>query len=137
MRDRELTELGVAEAASALRERACSCREYVEALVARCEAMAHLNAFVSHDWDALLASARAVDADSGAGGPLAGVPLALKDNIDTTTLTTSGATGALAGFVAARNAPVAAALIDAGALRCSARRRTCTSSPSALRTTTR
>ena len=116
MRDRELTELGVAEAASALRERACSCREYVEALVARCEAMAHLNAFVSHDWDALLASARAVDADSGAGGPLAGVPLAFKDNIDTTTLTTSGATGALAGFVAARNAPVAAALIDAGAL---------------------
>ena len=116
MRDRELTELGVAEAATALRERACSCREYVEALVARCEAMAHLNAFVSHDWDALLASARAVDAGSGAGGPLAGVPLALKDNIDTTTLTTSGATGALAGFVAPRNAPVAAALFDAGAL---------------------
>ena len=116
MRDRELTELGVAEAASALRERACSCREYVEALVARCEAMAHLNAFVSHDWDALLASARAVDAGSGAGGPLAGVPLALKDNIDTTTLTTSGATGALAGFVAPRNAPVAAALFDAEAL---------------------
>ena len=116
MRGRELTELGVAEAATALRERACSCREYVEALVARCEAMAHLNAFVSHDWDALLASARAVDAGSGAGGPLAGVPLALKDNIDTTTLTTSGATGALAGFVAPRNAPVAAALFDAGAL---------------------
>ena len=116
MRDRELTELGVAEAASALRERACSCREYVEALVARCEAMAHLNAFVSHDWSALLASARAVDAGSGAGGPLAGVPLALKDNIDTTALTTSGATGALAGFVAPRNAPVAAALFDAGAL---------------------
>ena len=116
MRDAELIDLTVAQAAAALRERACSCREYVGAVVARCEAMAELNAFVSHDWDALIASAGAVDAGSGAGGPLAGVPLALKDNIDTATLTTSGATGALAGVVAPRNAPVAAALFDAGAL---------------------
>ena len=121
MRDTDLIELTAAEAAAALRERACSCREYVEALVARCEAMADLNAFVSHDWDELLAAARAVDGGSGTGrpdapGPLDGVPLALKDNIATTTLTTSGATGALAGFVAPRNAPVAEALFEAGAL---------------------
>ena len=57
-----------------------------------------------------------MDGGSAAAGPLAGVPLALKDNIDTATLTTSGATGALAGVVAPRNAPVAAALFDAGAL---------------------
>ena len=112
----DLIELTVVEAAAALRERACSCREYVEALIARSEAMAGLNAFVSHDWDALLAAARAVDGGSGPRGPLAGVPLALKDNIATTTLTTSGATGALAGFVAPRNAPVAEALFEAGAL---------------------
>ena len=116
VRDTDLIELTVAQAAAALRERACSCREYVEALVARSEAMAGLNAFVSHDWETLLASARAVDGGSGVAGPLAGVPLALKDNIDTTHLTTSGATGALAGFLAPRNAPVAAALFDAGAL---------------------
>ena len=120
VRNVDLTELTVTGAAAALRARAFSCREYVEALVARCEAMAGLNAFVSHDWEALLAAARAVDAGAGGGagvdGPLAGVPLALKDNIDTTTLTTSGATGALAGFVAPRNAPIAAALFDAGAL---------------------
>ena len=118
MRDADLIELTVAEAAAAIRGRACSCREYVEALVARCEAMADLNAFVSRDWDALLAAARAVDGGGGSGalGPLSGVPLALKDNIATTTLTTSGATGALAGFVAPRNAPVAEALFDAGAL---------------------
>ena len=115
MRNAELTELTVGQAAAALRERACSCREYVEALVARCEAMAGLNAFVSHDWDALLASAREVDG-SAEGVPLAGVPLVLKDNIDTATLTTSGATGALAGVAAPRDAPVAAALFDAGAL---------------------
>ena len=116
MRQAELIELTVAEAAAALAGRECSCHEYVEALIARCEAMADLNALVSHDWDALLASARAVDGGSGATGPLAGVPLVLKDNIDTTTLTTSGATGALAGVVAPRNAPVATALFDAGAL---------------------
>ena len=116
MRDTELIELTVVEAAAALRARACSCREYVEALVARCEAMAHLNAFVSHDREELLAAAQAVDEGSGARGPLSGVPLALKDNIDTGTLTTSGATGALAGLVAPRNAPVAEALFAAGAL---------------------
>ncbi len=116
VRDTDLIELTVAEAAAALRERACSCREYVEALIARAEAMAGLNAFVSHDWGALLAAARAVDGGAGARGPLAGVPLALKDNIATTTLTTSGATGALAGLVAPRNAPVAEALFEAGAL---------------------
>ena len=116
VRDTDLIELTVVEAAAGLRERACSCREYVEALIARSEAMAGLNAFVSHDWDALLAAARAVDGGSGTRGPLAGVPLALKDNIATTTLTTSGATGALAGFVAPRNAPVAEALFEAGAL---------------------
>ena len=57
-----------------------------------------------------------MDGGSGTRGPLAGVPLALKDNIATTTLTTSGATGALAGFVAPRNAPAAEALFEAGAL---------------------
>ena len=112
----DLIELTVVEAAAALRERACSCREYVEALIARSEAMAGLNAFVSHDWDALREAARAVDGGAGTRGPLAGVPLALKDNIATTTLTTSGATGALAGLVAPRNAPVAEALFEAGAL---------------------
>ena len=116
MQDTDLIELTVVEAAAALRERACSCREYVEALIARSEAMAGLNPFVSHDWDALRAAARSVDGGSGTRGPLAGVPLALKDNIATTTLTTSGATGALAGFVAPRNAPAAEALFEAGAL---------------------
>ena len=116
MRNTDLIDLTVTQAAAAIRERVCSCREYVEALVARCDALAGLNAFVSHDWDALLASADALDGGSAAAGPLAGVPLALKDNIDTTTLTTSGATGAFAGLVAPRNAPVAVALFGAGAL---------------------
>lgn len=116
MRDTDLIELTVVEAATAIRERVCSCREYVEAIIARSEAMAGLNAFVSHDWDTLLAAARAVDDGSGTPGPLSGVPLALKDNIDTAALTTSGATGALGGLVAPRNAPVAEALFAAGAL---------------------
>ena len=116
VRDAELADLTVTQAAAALRARSCSCREYVEALIARCEAMADLNALVAHDWDALLASSRGVDSGTGPGVPLAGVPLALKDNIDTARLTTSGATGALAGVVAPRDAPVAAALFDAGAL---------------------
>ena len=71
MRDADLIELTVMRAVAALRERACSCREYIEALIARCEAAVHLNAFVSRDRQALLAIPRAVDRGSGIDGPLA------------------------------------------------------------------
>ena len=116
MRDTELVEMSIAAALKALREGACSCREYVEALIGRCERRAVLNAFVSRDWDALVDAARAVDDGSRAGEGLTGIPLVLKDNIDTRALTTSGATGALRGCVAPGDAPVAAALFNAGAL---------------------
>ncbi|HEX5498512.1 MAG TPA: amidase family protein, partial [Thermomicrobiales bacterium] len=84
--------------------------------IARCEAAAGLNALVSWDHDALRHAARAVDRDGPSDGALAGIPLVLKDNINTAFLPTSGGTGALKGFVAKADAPVAAALFGAGAL---------------------
>ena len=114
--DTALVELTISDAGRALRERAFSCREYAEALIEQCEDNADLNPFVSNDWDALLGEARTVDVGGDAGYGLAGIPLVIKDNINTTSLTTSAATEALKQYCAPCNAPVAEALFDAGAL---------------------
>lgn len=108
----DLIELTILEAVAALRRGQVSAREYAEALIGRCEAQAGLNALVSHDWDALMAAAGKAEP----GRPLGGIPLVLKDNINTAALPTGAATGALKDFVASGNAPVAAALFNAGAL---------------------
>ena len=108
----DLIELTILEAVAALRSGRVSTREYAEALIGRCEAQAKLNALISHDWDALMAAAE----EAEAGRPLGGIPLVLKDNINTAALPTSAATGAMKSFVASGNAPVAAALFNAGAL---------------------
>ena len=108
----DLIELTILEAVAALRSGRISAREYAEALIGRCEAQAGLNALVSHDWDALMAAAEEADA----GRTLGGIPLVFKDNINTAALPTGAATGALKNFVAPGNAPVAAALFNAGAL---------------------
>jgi mandelamide amidase len=112
-------ELTVTEARSALVRGDFSCKEYVAALLARSEAAADINALVAQDPEALLAAAAQMD-DSGAARdaalPLGGIPIALKDNIDTLALPTTGCTGALQGRRPAGNAPVAQALFDGGAL---------------------
>jgi len=108
--------LGLTEALAALRGGRLTSRDYVEALIARCEAMDHLGALVAHDWTALRAAADDADTSGKAGEGLTGVPLCLKDNINTTGLPTGAATAALRGWMAAEDAPIARALFDAGAL---------------------
>lgn len=49
-------------------------------------------------------------------GPLHGVPIAFKDNIDTLGLPTTGGTGALSGYYPQQDAAVAKAIFDAGGL---------------------
>ncbi|MCR9135991.1 MAG: indoleacetamide hydrolase [Alphaproteobacteria bacterium] len=112
----DLYKLTMREVLVELRERRVSSRDYVEALIDRSKAVASLNAIASHDWNALRAAADRADASGKAGTGLAGVPLCLKDNIATTDLPTGAATGALQGWMARRNAPVAQRLFEAGAL---------------------
>src|SRR5438477_596673 len=114
-----LFELGVREAAHAIRAGEQTAEALAEALLARCAAASPLNAFISLEADRLRAAARAADQRRQRGerlGPLHGVPLALKDNIDTADFPTTGGTPALAAHRPKRNAPIVQHLLDAGAI---------------------
>src|SRR5262249_56472532 len=81
-----LFELGARRAADAIRNGEQTAEALAEALLARCAAASPLNAFISLEADRLRAAARVADQRRQRGqrlGPLRGVPLPLKDNIDT------------------------------------------------------
>jgi Asp-tRNA(Asn)/Glu-tRNA(Gln) amidotransferase A subunit family amidase len=79
-----LLELGVTEAAEALRTGALTAEALTEALLASCVTAAPLNAFISLEPDKVRADARRADQQRQRGvslGPLHGVPLVIKDNV--------------------------------------------------------
>src|SRR5580765_2300601 len=78
-----------------------------------------LNAFITVTKEAALAQARALDAEQRAGklrGPLHGIPIALKDNIDTAGVRTTAASAVFDDRVPAEDAEVARRLAAAGAV---------------------
>jgi aspartyl-tRNA(Asn)/glutamyl-tRNA(Gln) amidotransferase subunit A len=78
-----------------------------------------VNAFITVMRDAALAQARALDAEQRAGklrGPLHGIPIALKDNIDTAGVRTTAASAVFDDRVPAEDAEVARRLAAAGAV---------------------
>jgi Asp-tRNA(Asn)/Glu-tRNA(Gln) amidotransferase A subunit family amidase len=118
-RPADLTELGIAEAGRLMRAGQVTSVELTQASLARADARADLNAFVTLDREGALAAARRADADLAAGrvrGPLHGVPLVVKDNVHVAGLPNTAATPALRRFVPTTSAPVAQKLIDAGAI---------------------
>jgi indoleacetamide hydrolase len=115
----KLHDLGVAEAAKAIRVGDITAEALADALLARAGAQKSLNAFIALEPDKVRAAARAADhkrASGGTLGPLHGVPLALKDKLDTVDYPTTGATPGLAGNRPKRNAVIVQALLDAGAI---------------------
>ncbi len=107
------------EAANAIRDGRISSLHYAEALLDRCHDGVDLNAFITLDEDHVREAARTADAQQHGGqmrGPLHGVPIVLKDNIDTAALPTTGGTPSLHAHQPARDAVVATALFAAGAI---------------------
>jgi Asp-tRNA(Asn)/Glu-tRNA(Gln) amidotransferase A subunit family amidase len=95
-----------------------SSRELVEDVLARLDAASALNAVAAHDDEAALAAADEADrarAD-GSAAPLLGLPLTIKDSLETAGLRTASGSHARAGHVPAADATVVARLRRAGAV---------------------
>ena len=110
----------VCDTSRAIAEGAVSARQVVESCLTRIDALnPRLNAFVSVDRDEALRQAERVDACRAHGdklGPLAGVPLALKDNLCTVAGRTTCGSAGLAAFESIYDAHVVTRLREAGAI---------------------
>jgi mandelamide amidase len=114
-----MTALSAAEAVAAMRVGTITALAYADALLARCDAEADLNAFITLDHAAVRAQARAADARRAVGadlGTLHGLPIPVKDSINTADLPTTAGTAALRDFRPAADASLVAQLRDAGAI---------------------
>ena len=116
----ELIELTIEEASRRIAARTLSPVDLTRAYLARIEALnPRVNAYITVLADQALTQARALEAELAAGrnrGPLHGIPIALKDNIDTAGILTSAASAVYAGRFPSDDAPVVTLLRDAGAI---------------------
>jgi Asp-tRNA(Asn)/Glu-tRNA(Gln) amidotransferase A subunit family amidase len=112
--------LGAAQAAGAIARGELSAQQLAEACLARIrEVEPSVQAWHYLDEAHVLAQARARDEDRAAGrpcGPLHGVPVGIKDIIDTTDMPTEDGTALHAGRTPMHDAGVVAALRGAGAV---------------------
>lgn len=116
-----LIELTATEAVHWLRTGALSAETYAQALLAQAARMRDLNALTNYDPDQVLEDARSADLQRRRTpfkqlGALHGLPILLKDNIDTKKLPTTGATPALRNNRPQHDATIAKALFAAGGL---------------------
>ena len=112
-----MIERSAADLAAAIRAREVSCAEVMTAFLDRIEAVnPTVNAVVSlRDREALLAEARAAD-EAEPGGPLHGLPVAIKDLVNTAGLVTTFGAAPLASNVPPRDDLMAARIRAAGAI---------------------
>jgi aspartyl-tRNA(Asn)/glutamyl-tRNA(Gln) amidotransferase subunit A len=115
-----LHDLTARDAAARVRRRELSAVELVRAVLARARTTEpSVGAYLTLDDDAALAAAGAIDRRVAAGedpGPLAGVPVGLKDIICTAGLRTTAGSRILESFVPSYDATVTARLRAAGAV---------------------
>jgi mandelamide amidase len=115
----DLCNLSAVEAVAHMSQGALTAERYAQALLARCQSAHALNAFITLEPAQVIEAARARDRERLAGakpGPLFGLPIPVKDSVNTRDYPTTGGTPALRHFRPAEDAPVVAALRAAGAL---------------------
>jgi amidase len=116
----DLWRLSAAEMASLIRSKKVSAREAATAALARLDAVnPKINAVVDHRPEDVLAQASAVDAAIGRGedaGPLAGVPVTVKVNIDQEGFATTNGLKLQRDAIAKSNSPVVDNLRKSGAV---------------------
>jgi Asp-tRNA(Asn)/Glu-tRNA(Gln) amidotransferase A subunit family amidase len=117
--DEAVFSLSAAQAVRAIRTGELPARSYVVALLNRARYVAHLNALIEVDERGALERAAVIDDIIRSGKtppPLAGLPIVVKDNINSASLPATGGTLALKNFRPEKNAPALQALLDAGAI---------------------
>jgi aspartyl-tRNA(Asn)/glutamyl-tRNA(Gln) amidotransferase subunit A len=115
-----LARLTLKQASELLRRRDASPVELTEACLARIEQYNDaINAFITVTREQALAAARQIETELRRGrprGPLHGIPIALKDNIDTAGILTTAASGVFKDRVPTEDADVVLRLKRAGAI---------------------
>src|SRR5580704_6139995 len=116
----DLTDLSLAEASARIRARSVTPQQLVEACLARIEIYnPKVNAFITVMKDYAFKQAQELETEQRAGkfrGPLHGIPIALKDNMDTAGVRTTAASAVFDERVPTEDAEVVRRLKAAGAI---------------------
>ena len=113
-----LLELSAVDASAAMRSGELTAEAYASALLEQCRKFSSLNAFISLERDKVMEAARAADVKRASGadlGPLHGLPIPVKDSVNTIDYPTTGGTPALRNFRPAQDAKLISLLKQAGA----------------------
>jgi indoleacetamide hydrolase len=109
------TSPSAAEIVAAIRDKKMTATAAVRAALERAEQSRDLNAFIILNKNGALAAAAQIDEGEN-NGALAGLPIVVKDNINTADFPTTGGTPALQNARPTKNAPSLQKLLDAGAV---------------------
>lgn len=118
-RREELTRLSASAAVAAMRNGDLKAEEYAAALLDQATRLASLNAFRTLRAETVMAAAREADKRRASGASLGlmhGLPIPVKDSVNTSALPTSQGTRALRDFVPRRDASVLTPLFAQGAI---------------------
>lgn len=114
-----LTDLSAVDAVAAMRNGEIKAEAYARALLDRVAELQSLNAFRTMDREMVLEAARAADKKRATGAPLGtlhGLPIPVKDSVNTMALPTSNGTRALKDFRPKKDAAILEPLFAQGAI---------------------
>lgn len=109
-------DLSAVERVALLRTRQLGVEEHVRLVIARADRWRDLNAFIAWEPERALEEARRLDRQADRSGALFGLPIPIKDSVNTAEYRTTAGTPALRQFQPRNDAPIVARLRAAGAM---------------------